>query len=1396
MVRQFPSHVFRESSLVFIIILSIFSSYVQPGNGLHPPQCQWSLYQDIERLNCLVDSGNSLIVEEEVHGIGPEHAKSLWVQCNSDSANVNIDSNDYSSSALGTEGVQPSSSSNANAGGFVISQGIFMAVPNLRDLRLENCKISGITPGALSYLPYLHNLTIRARAHTSLTTWPSSSLEIQSGVLRSIPQLRHLDLSTTSLSSLPNDFLCFLPNLNYANFSNCGLRDFLSIGIVATDPTKEPCENEIKVLDVSNNNLLLLPPAVFAALSRVEELRCDSNSITSVSERAFLGMKSAKIISCSNNFISSLPPLLFHDTQQIQEIYLNNNSLSVLAPGLFAGLKQLVVLDLSHNQLTSEWVTGETYRGLDNLYSLNLGYNQLTKISDQFRDLRYLQMLNLEHNAIFYIATDAFAGMPNIYNIVLSYNHIISIDSFICNNLHAMAYLSLDNNKIETVEPDSFKNCSSLSDLNLSSNKLKSIPGALQNLKGLKTIDLGENLITDISNASYQGLQNLYGLRLTGNAIKLLPRDAFSQMNALKIINCAKNNITYAEPGVFDNNPNLQAIRLDSNQITNIDRLFNNIEQLLWLNISNNQIGSELNYNSFNPKLQWLDIANNKLTSLGNCMDMQLRIRNLDVSNNFITDIGSNNIPDSIEILILKNNKLSTLQPYTFYQKRNISRIDISSCALQRIDQNALRISSETKAAIFLGYNPLQCDCSMLWLKEVNDENSGYYPIIQDVADVKCTLAFDRQNEKVSYLDIKSSEFLCKYESQICFKTCHCCDFDACDCSMKCPANCSCYHNMEFSRNVVDCAEKSLMEIPNRISMDVTDLHLDGNVLGNLDSHAFIGRKHLRSLYLNDSQIEYIQNRTFTGLKALTALYLQNNLIERIEGYEFAELDHLELLRLDQNRISYISQNAFAGLPLRVLYLHSNNLIKIWDVSATIGPLGHTLVDITLRNEWSCDCQFFTQFKNWISENRAIISDAEQIQCVDQVTSSSASVGQNRSQTELVVIRLLDNNRSPCSSSSSSTDLSVEPTKNTAANEFNIAEYVWWLVCVGVVILVLFVLFIITYRWRKSLQLLIFTRLNIRLTCKKSMESQDKLFDGFCVHSHKDEAWVRQVLAGELERNDPPYRLCLMYRDLPTGSNYLADTIVQASEASRRTMLVLSHHFLKDNWNRTDIKAAVHSILKADRHRKVIIILLGDLPTKELDPDLRASLSGSATVLSANEKQFWSKLKFAMPDVKVKVPAFRGVQGVNGRTSSRTNNSQHHSSGPLQCNQHFHSQHHNHAQPSPNLSQAHHLTYLGPQNNISSPLIGPPLPLTAPPQLLANLPPNIPNGTLGPAGHHHGAIGMGGPVTTVIGGPGIGNSPMNSNNSNSGSQRAPQRHPSIVNSAHNPNNRQNNAIHI
>ena len=74
----------------------------------------------------------------------------------------------------------------------------------------------------------------------------------------------------------------------------------------------------------------------------------------------------------------------------------------------------------------------------------------------------------------------------------------------------------------------------------------------------------------------------------------------------------------------------------------------------------------------------------------------------------------------------------------------------------------------------------------------------------------------------------KSTDFLCTYTAH-CFSLCHCCDFDACDCEQTCPDNCTCYHDLSWSVNIVECASAGFWEPPTAIPMDATEVYLPGN---------------------------------------------------------------------------------------------------------------------------------------------------------------------------------------------------------------------------------------------------------------------------------------------------------------------------------------------------------------------------------------------------------------------------------------------------------------------------------------------------------------------------------------------------------------------------------------
>ena len=381
--------VFRLNFVVYTLILFIFPTNT---SGFDPPKCEWRLDGDFERLNCFVESGRNLILQEKIDGIRTEQVKYLTIECSDDHSG-----SDYS--------------------GFVLSPGIFMPVPNLRELTISDCEISEIKSDTFSSLRKLEKLTLRAHSSHLLVVNPS--------IFKPLSQLQHLDLSGTHLDWDSNEFLCFLPELTHLNLSRCGLRDFRflrgSNPLDILNGDKSNCGSGILSLDLSWNSFSLVPPASFASLVNLVELRIDYSGIVMAAERALLGLRSLKIFSVSGNGLTSLPPEFFLDNRRLVEIYLQENSLAVLAPSVFHSLADVKVLDLSGNELSSEWVNGETFLGLEGLEVLDLARNNLVSIhSELFRDLSNLQLLSLENNFAEKIASIKHQMVPVVVKLIPS----------------------------------------------------------------------------------------------------------------------------------------------------------------------------------------------------------------------------------------------------------------------------------------------------------------------------------------------------------------------------------------------------------------------------------------------------------------------------------------------------------------------------------------------------------------------------------------------------------------------------------------------------------------------------------------------------------------------------------------------------------------------------------------------------------------------------------------------------------------------------------------------------------------------------------------------------------------------------------------------------------------
>lgn len=1112
----------------------------------------------------------------------------------------------------------------------------FRQLIELRELTIEYCKIGNISDGTFTGLRELKNLTIK----THNTDWSAMSLEITpTAFSRDVQNLERLDLSENNMLSLPEGALCSLRKLEYLNMTGNRMRDIshLQFSSAHRHPN-EKCGDNLTVLDLSRNLIDTLPPSLLSGLKKLQKLYLQGNGLNSIADRTLEGLIALTTIRFSDNQLQSLPPELFSDTKSLKEVYLNNNTITVLAPGLFSYLTELLVLDLSHNELTSDWINTSTFAGLKRLAFLDFSHNRVSKMEIAlFRDLQNLQILKIQDNFIEHIPENVFSSLNNLHTLILSNNRLTIIESYAFNGLLSLSVLSIDSNRISKIHHQSFKNCSTLQDLHINGNRLDEVPVALSEIPQLKTLDLGENLIVSVENASFMAMQQMYGLRLTENNIGNISKGVFDRMTSLKILNLSKNKIHKIEAGSFDNNINLQAIRLDGNYLTDIAGLFVKLPNLVWLNISDNRL-RWFDYAMIPTGLQWLDIHANRIAELGNYFEIesQLSLSTFDASSNKLTEITGSAIPNSVEMLYLNDNLISKVQSYTFFKKPNLTRVDLYGNKITSLDPNSLRISAvpqdKSVPDFFIGGNPLECDCTMDWLQKVNTGNRARtQPKLMDLDSIYCKLLYNRGNAYVPLVEAAPHQFLCKYDFH-CFALCHCCDFDACDCEMTCPNNCTCYHDQSWSANVVECSKAGyISNLPERIPMEATQLYLDGNDLRILPSHAFIGRKRLQILFLNASNIELIHNRTFNGLKKLEILHLDHNSLTTLEGQEFDGLDNLKELYLNNNKIKYIGKEMFNHMSnLKILRLDHNRLVtlSVWQISSAI-------TDVTLsHNPWSCDCEYTETFREWMKRTNTI-SDVLNIRCIYQKYNYTDIVLYNDTASSQYGFNILSENGSICTglpSINNSINGNLTATKTIITNE-DIQDYIPLLIVTLSAFLIVLFGSLVIFIFRQEMRVWCHSKFGVRLFYRASdldRDDREKMFDAFISYSSKDETWVAEELAPMLERGDPSYKLCLHYRDFPVGG-YVADNIIQAVESSRRTIMVLSENFIKSEWCRFEFKSAHHQVLR-DRRRRLIVILLGDVPQKDLDPDIRLYLKTN-TYLHWGDKLFWQKLRFALPDV-------------------------------------------------------------------------------------------------------------------------------------------------------------------
>ncbi|KAM7405352.1 hypothetical protein PAMP_012620 [Pampus punctatissimus] len=141
-----------------------------------------------------------------------------------------------------------------------------------------------------------------------------------------------------------------------------------------------------------------------------------------------------------------------------------------------------------------------------------------------------------------------------------------------------------------------------------------------------------------------------------------------------------------------------------------------------------------------------------------------------------------------------------------------------------------------------------------------------------------------------------------------------------------CPLQCVCEtrpwytpQSVYHQARTVDCNELHLQRIPPNISADTQVSSMGLSSLGRLVT-----------LYLEENQIEELENFSLRNLSSLEELYINHNHISSIGPKAFAGLTNLLRLHLNSNRLVAIDSRWFESLPsLEILMIGENPILGL-----------------------------------------------------------------------------------------------------------------------------------------------------------------------------------------------------------------------------------------------------------------------------------------------------------------------------------------------------------------------------------------------------------------------------------------------------------------------------------
>ncbi|XP_076089403.1 toll-like receptor 4 [Mytilus galloprovincialis] len=791
----------------------------------------------------------------------------------------------------------------------------------------------------------------------------------------------------------------------------------------------------------------------------------------------------------------------------------------------------------------------------------------------------------------------------------------------------------------------------------LKHNLIDDIPnGVFSNNTILTELDLSDNRIHTLTEMSFNGLQNLLKLNLQNNDLSKgnysFGAKTFSHLKNLKYLNLKNNFVKNYQPDI-SKLVSIESLHIDfiSNGFHFLSKQYGNLHKLAILDLS----GSTgkcflpiLTNDSFQyiSHVQHLDISTCKIQQINQgALTMLKNITYLDVSNNTCLKFeGLENITSDLQfsnIKILKVNNLHKISDLTTVLKTSHIK-DLHNTSLQYAFADGNRLQTIEKTAISylpkslkfvsLRGNPLKfglyifevvllvnletADVSDLFRHQtdlhpekcISDSiytckgDSVIAPRYMDPSDVTYLNAFDESNER------DTPDFLSPATVPIPINLKHV-NYSSGSLRMDVPKlklSGNKLETIDFSNNILYALNGPIYNVKN-----VKVLNVSTNFCSNISKFFFSSDfKNLEHLNFHNNLLGIVlpddnEGKILNNLESLIELVLSKNRIPNLPENVFKSQRNLQKLDLSENMFMDITFRVSHMTHLKELDLRGNRITIISDPFTSqfdsLATKHNFSVDLN-KNLLECNC-ISIKFIEWMTTTNVRLKNIKKYKCMLW----------NRTNVAL---------HSP------------KETYNLLRKHCASYENLELALVLGVLLFIILIMGSLMYRYRWKLRYLYYiVKVKYSSLHSETEEEYSYMYGAFVSYADEDRIFVHNTLLQKLEVENG-IQLCLHKRNFLPG-NDIATNITSAIHNSRRTLVIMSHNFLKSYWCMFEYNMArMESIYERRNENVVFLMFYEQMSPRDLPLNVLEMIQSKSYIEYPNDEYgdtvFWDQLVNAL----------------------------------------------------------------------------------------------------------------------------------------------------------------------